>query len=208
MVAPVSEIVWTAQELSIFEIEGFEQRMSQIREKIQPKLRAIGERFSQPLSRLTSQPCYAHVAKHMRRTVNPPPETWVAFGPSARGYKQFCHYAFVVSAKAVHLRVVVKSEAPNRHELSERLRKEATQLFKETKDIALRSYWNWNFKESAPLIGNGEAFWQEAAAKLALKTGEFDVGIEFSGDSRSVNISEGDLMRAFEQLSPIHQTLR
>ena len=33
-----------------------------------------------------------HVAKHARRSVNPPIDTWVAFAPNKRGYKMLPHF--------------------------------------------------------------------------------------------------------------------
>jgi len=33
--------------------------------------------------------------------VNPPDDTWVAFGPDARGYKKHCHFKVAVSRRAV-----------------------------------------------------------------------------------------------------------
>src|SRR4029453_11001355 len=42
----------------------------------------------------------AHVAKHMRRTVNPPDDTWVAFAADKRGYKKHCHFKVAVSRGA------------------------------------------------------------------------------------------------------------
>src|ERR1051326_4685565 len=156
-VAP--ELSWGERELAIFTIEGFAERMGEIRAHVQPKLRAIGERLREPVSRLAGQPCYPHVAKHMRRTVNPPPETWVAFGPSPRGYKQFCHYAFVVSSGGVHARIIVKSEANDRAAMAERLRVAARALARSTKSAQLRNYGHWDFQGLPELITNSENFW-------------------------------------------------
>ena len=44
---------------------------------------------------------FAHVAKHMRRTVNPPDDTWVAFAADKRGYKKHCHFKVAISRGAV-----------------------------------------------------------------------------------------------------------
>jgi uncharacterized protein YktB (UPF0637 family) len=41
------------------------------------------------------------VARHARRTVNPPDDTWVAFAPDRRGYKKHCHFKVAVSRNAV-----------------------------------------------------------------------------------------------------------
>jgi uncharacterized protein YktB (UPF0637 family) len=53
------------------------------------------------VSRATGAPSYAHVARHLRRTVNPPDDTWVALGPEARGYKKAGHFKVAVSRHCV-----------------------------------------------------------------------------------------------------------
>jgi uncharacterized protein YktB (UPF0637 family) len=52
---------------------------------------------------LVDQPVFPHVAKHARRTVNPPNDTWVAFGLDKRGYKKDVHFKIAVSRHAVRL---------------------------------------------------------------------------------------------------------
>ena len=59
---------------------------------------------------LAGRPVYVHVAKHARRTVNPPPETWAAFSHEARGYKKTPHFALAVSRHGVHARLVLNGE--------------------------------------------------------------------------------------------------
>jgi uncharacterized protein YktB (UPF0637 family) len=41
------------------------------------------------------------VARHARRTVNPPHDTWVAFALDKRGYKKHCHFKIAVSRSGV-----------------------------------------------------------------------------------------------------------
>ena len=54
-----------------------------------------------PSARSLGGETFAHVARHARRTVNPPDDTWVAFGPDARGYKKHCHFKVAVSRHCV-----------------------------------------------------------------------------------------------------------
>lgn len=194
------------QELAVFTIADFSERMAAIRAAIQPKLRDLGERLREPIGRLSGQPRFPHVAKHMRRTVNPPPETWVAFGPSARGYKQFCHYAFVISSGGVHARLVVKSEAPDREQMANSLRTATRKLVKQTKALPLRAYYKWDHQNLPELIVNNEDFWHKAAEKLQLREGGFDVGFGYTANELA-KLSDAELVRAYEQLTPIYQIL-
>src|ERR671918_672531 len=61
----------------------------------------MGHRLLPAVSRATGGPAFAHVARHARRTINPPDDTWVAFGPDLRGYKKHCHFKVAVSRHCV-----------------------------------------------------------------------------------------------------------
>src|SRR5882724_7919600 len=90
-----------ATDFKVFDAPAFRARMGAIRERIRPKLEAVGHSLTPAVSRATGGDAFAHVAKHARRTVNPPDDTWVAFGPDARGYKKHCHFKVAVSRRAV-----------------------------------------------------------------------------------------------------------
>lgn len=81
-----------AKDFEVFTIEGLEPRMEALKEQIRPKLEAAGEALSPHLSKLTGEEMYVHVAKHARRTVHPPDETWVAWSSHKRGYKSHPHF--------------------------------------------------------------------------------------------------------------------
>jgi len=88
-------------DFKIFDVKGFQPRMEEIRARIRPKLEALGKSVTPGVARCAGGETFAHVAKHARRTVNPPDDTWVAFGPDARGYKKHCHFKVAVSRHCV-----------------------------------------------------------------------------------------------------------
>jgi uncharacterized protein YktB (UPF0637 family) len=92
---------FNAADFKVFEVAGFRPRMAGIRSRLRPKLEAIGHRLLPGVSRATGSPAFAHVARHARRTVNPPQDTWVAFGPDGRGYKKHPHFKVAVSRRCV-----------------------------------------------------------------------------------------------------------
>lgn len=83
---------FTDQDFDVFAIPGLEPRMEALRARIRPKLEAIGEATVPLLEQTIGEPFYVHVAKHARRTVNPPDETWVAWSTNKRGYKAYPHF--------------------------------------------------------------------------------------------------------------------
>jgi uncharacterized protein YktB (UPF0637 family) len=92
---------FTASDFKVFDIAGFTPRMDAIKTRIRPKLEAAGRDLLADVARVGGAPAFAHVAKHARRTVNPPNDTWVAFAGDKRGYKKHCHFKLAVSRGAV-----------------------------------------------------------------------------------------------------------
>jgi uncharacterized protein YktB (UPF0637 family) len=89
--------LFTESDFKVFEIDGFTGRMSAIRARIRPKLESVGRSLLPDVAHATGTEAFAHVAKHARRTVNPPDDTWVAFAPDKRGYKKHPHFKVAVS---------------------------------------------------------------------------------------------------------------
>jgi len=92
---------FVAGDFKIFDVKGFKPRMIEIRARVRPKLGAFGESLVSSVGRSVGDEVFAHVARHARRTVNPPDDTWVAFGPDARGYKKHSHFKVAVSRHCV-----------------------------------------------------------------------------------------------------------
>jgi len=85
-------IGFTQNDFDTFNIEGLEQRMSAIQERIQPKFQAIGDILIDDLSAMIGSEMHLHIARHARRTVNPPQDTWMALAGNKRGYKKHPHF--------------------------------------------------------------------------------------------------------------------
>lgn len=79
-------------DFAVFSVNGLEERMDAIKTNIHPKLVTLGEYFSHYLSEQAGESFFYHVAKHARRKVNPPNDTWVAFSTNKRGYKMLPHF--------------------------------------------------------------------------------------------------------------------
>jgi uncharacterized protein YktB (UPF0637 family) len=95
--------VFNSKDFSVFDIAGFEERMHAIRQRIAPRLETIAGQLAPEIAALVDQPVFAHVARHARRTVNAPDDTWVAFGLDKRGYKKDVHFKVAISRKCVRL---------------------------------------------------------------------------------------------------------
>src|SRR6202046_1235637 len=121
---------FTPSDFAVFRIEGFSARMQEIYARVRPKLVRLGDELAPELTRKLHLEFFPHVARHARRTANPPPETWAAFGPSPRGYKRYGYLALCISGAGLHARIVVKAEADQRTEMARGLKREADRLAK------------------------------------------------------------------------------
>ena len=119
---------FTLEDFGIFEIEGFAARMPPLRARIKPKLMQIGEVLTGRLSEVVEETLHPHVAQHLRRTVNAPVETWVAFSRSKRAYKPFVHLRCGISAEKVRVTVFVEDYADEKLLFADNLRRQAESL--------------------------------------------------------------------------------
>lgn len=83
---------FTHDDFAVFQIEGLEPRMDALIARVRPKLNELGNELAPVLSALCGEEMFPHVAKHARRTVHAPNDTWVAWGPNKRGYKALPHF--------------------------------------------------------------------------------------------------------------------
>jgi uncharacterized protein YktB (UPF0637 family) len=119
------------EDFDVFLIDGLDQRMEALKEKIRPKLEALGDYFSPVLTTLTNDEMFVHVAKHARRTVNPPKDTWVALANNPRGYKMLPHFQIGLWNTHLFIWFAVIYEAPNKQEFGVRFEKKLTKIYKE-----------------------------------------------------------------------------
>jgi len=95
----------------LFALETFEERMATLRTEATPRLWALGTALADDLALRLAAPTYVHVARHLRRHVHPPEDTWVAWSNSPRGYKSQIHFEAGVRAQGAFLRLTALPEA-------------------------------------------------------------------------------------------------
>ncbi len=83
---------FTQKDFQTFEIDGLDARMEAIKERIQPKFSMIGSALAEDVAAFSGSEMHLHIAKHARRTKNPPKDTWLAIAHDKRGYKKHPHF--------------------------------------------------------------------------------------------------------------------
>ena len=123
---------FTDEDFDVFKIDGLDERMDALKLHIRPKLEELGKYFTPELSTLTGDEMYYHVAKHARRTKNPPKDTWVAFAANPRGYKMMPHFQIGLWETHLFIWFALIYEAPNKEEFGKKLTNHTDKIFNET----------------------------------------------------------------------------
>lgn len=119
---------FVAADFAVFALPDFGSRMPSLKAQITPKLKALGEALLPALNRAGEETLYPHVAQHLRRTVNPPEETWVAFAKNRKAYKPYVHYRVAISAEKVRVLVFVEDDAVEKAAFADHLAQNAEPL--------------------------------------------------------------------------------
>jgi len=202
----MSRVGFTREDFQVFRIGGFSARMNEIYARIRPRLIRLGDHLAPELGRHLHAEFFPHVAKHARRSVNPPPETWTAFGPSPRGYKRYGYLALCISGAGLHARAVVKSDADGRLAMADEIEARSGDLEKALRGTRIARYDDWDFKilptETAASIG----LFAELSKSLRKKTGGIDVGFGWT-QADALRLDRAELLDAFRELEPLYRIL-
>lgn len=125
---------FTDTDFNVFSIEGLDHRMDALKTNIRPKLEFLGNYFAPTLSSMLGEEIYPHVAKHARRTINPPNDTWVAFATYSRGYKMLPHFQIGLWGTHLFIWFAIIYEAPRKAEFAKVLQKYSNQIYSSIPD--------------------------------------------------------------------------
>ncbi|MGN8645155.1 DUF1054 domain-containing protein [Gracilibacillus sp. HCP3S3_G5_1] len=103
-----------------FKIDGLDERMEAIQERIQPKFKRIYEEIAEDLEAFAGREMHLHIAKHARRTVNPPKDTWSAYCHNKRGYKKHPHFQVGLWDDNLFIWLAYIYELPHKSEIAEK----------------------------------------------------------------------------------------
>ncbi|GIN89749.1 UPF0637 protein [Siminovitchia terrae] len=111
---------FTKNDFQTFHIDGLDERMAAIQNRIQPKFKNIGEALTSDLSSMIGTEMFLHIARHARRTVNPPQDTWLAIANNKRGYKKHPHFQVGLFDDHAFLWLAYIYELPDKSEIAKK----------------------------------------------------------------------------------------
>lgn len=92
---------FTKESFKVFDVDGLDNRMKEIRKKIQPVFQEVHDAIIEDLNKQSGHSNEFHIAQHLRRTVHPPESTWCAFGGDKRGYKKYPHFQIQINEEFI-----------------------------------------------------------------------------------------------------------
>jgi len=197
-----------AEDFDVFAIPGLEARMAALIERVRPKLHALGDRLAPSLTLLCGEEMFPHVAKHARRTVNPPQDTWVAFANNKRGYKAHPHFQIGMWQSHLFIQFAVIYESPNKSVFAGH----ALKALDEIRSI-VPPHYVWSGDHMNPAATRHDALQPDELETLfrrlaSVKASEVLCGIHI--DRCDALLSDGEALlaraeRTFETLMPLYR---
>lgn len=206
----MSIVKWTKEDFQVFDIDGLDERMEALTTIIRPKFNELSETFTGYFNAQTGEEFFGHVAKHARRTVNPPKDSWVAFAPYKRGYKALPHFQIGLWGTHLFIVVAVIYEAPQKEEMAQRLLKNM-QVIKDLSDDYVLSGDHMQPDTISLKEARTEKLEQLLIRLRDIKKGEFLVGRRIPADEAIKMSAEQFLQLAeqtFDELLPVYETIK
>jgi uncharacterized protein YktB (UPF0637 family) len=199
---------FAAADFDVFQLEGLEARMNGIQTLIQPKFRAFGEQIVDELSRLTGREMYLHIAKHARRTVNAPKDTWLSICDNKRGYKSHPHFQLGLFDDHVFIWLALIYEVPNKKAIASAFLDQLDDVIETVPSDFMMSLDH--MKKEAQEVGEmDEAAWKTALVRFRdVGKAELLVGRHLSADDPVLKEGEKLLRYAlstYETLLPLYE---
>jgi len=202
-------LFWDKDDFDVFSTEGLENRMAALQTRIQPKFQKLGTHFADRLSAHGTDEFFPHVAKHARRTVNPPRDSWVAFAPAKRGYKAIPHFQVGLWGSHLFIILAVIYENPDKKAIAERLDRKLDVLTSLPSSYIVSGN---HMKPEAITIGDiGETGLEQLLDRLqTVKKAEFLVGRHLPRED-AVKLSTEKFMEfaeeTFDRLLPVYDVV-
>lgn len=196
---------FSEKDFDVFSIEGLENRMEALRFRLSPKLEEIAYELQPAISAETGEEMYVHVAKHARRSKNPPNDTWAAIANNKRGYKKLPHFQIGLWGNNVFLWLAFIYELPDKERIAEAFLEDSDFLKSEIPDHYVLSK---DHTKNEAFAYNAENLSETLHRFRDVKKGEFLVGRRFSSDDdllKDGNAFINEAQKTFETLLPLYK---
>jgi uncharacterized protein YktB (UPF0637 family) len=202
---------FTQKDFNTFHIDGLDARMEAIRERIQPKFKALGDSLAGDLALLAGNEMHLHIAKHLRRKVHPPVDTWLAICHQKRGYKQVPHFQVGLFDDRLFIWLALIYELPNKQAIAKSYAKNLKSIRAELPDTFLLSFDHMK-KDTVCVKDLDDQAWKASLQRFGdIKKAELLIGLNINSDDPILSHGEkleGFIKETFEKLIPLYHLAR
>ncbi|MFB5660732.1 YktB family protein [Alteribacillus sp. HJP-4] len=198
---------FSQKDFETFQIDGLEDRMDAIRERIQPKFQEIGDYLTEELSMKLRKEMHLHIAQHARRSKNPPNDTWLGIADDKRGYKKHPHFQVGLFDDHVFLWLAFIYELPHKSEIAKSFLENRNKIERLPKKFVI-SPDHMNKNAYTLKDTQGEDLVEVLERFRDVKKGEFLIGRHIMHDDPLLQDGEAFLLEAkktFEKLIPLYR---
>lgn len=199
---------FTAEDFDVFAVPGLEARMGALIERVRPKLEVLGAELVPFVSAICGEEMFVHVAKHARRKVNPPIDTWVAWAANKRGYKALPHFEVGMFESHLFIIFAIIYESPNKTIFADNLEKKLSSV---RSKLPKNYYWSTDHMNPNGISHadmDKESFSALIAKLKQVKKAEVMCGLSIPREKVST-MNGGELIRTvqetFETLLPLYR---
>lgn len=199
----MTRVGFEQKDFDTFLIEGLPERMKAIKTKIQPKFQKIGSELTDYLEAKLGNEMYLHIARHARRTVNPPQDTWLAVCDNKRGYKKHPHFQVGLFDDHLFIWLALIYELDFKTEIARNF----MENFEDIKTLPAHFSISLNhMKKDSKTIETLE--FDDLKRFYNVKSAEFLVGLQLS--SSDIRVKDGDqlmgiIQNTVDQLIPFYR---
>lgn len=194
------------QDFELFSIEGLEDRMNIIRNKIQPVFQDLGDTYAPMIQDEIGYPMQFHIAQHRRRTSNPPESTWCAIGGDVRGYKKYPHLQIGINEDHIFIFISIIDNPLYEIEMGKALLSSPENLNSLTEQFVLSG----DHTKSKIEPVSEEKMIEKLNRLLKVKKGEFLIGRVIERDSdllENIEAQNNYIKQTINQLIPLYRQL-
>jgi len=170
-------------------------RLSLIKTNLDPKFEVFGSKLQKWLEEEYQQQFFLKIAKHQRRTKNPPPDTWLAINQDKKGYKKTPHVEFGLWPDRYFITFSLLADIRNRSAYYPILKKYQAQLMAEG--------WGVSNDHTSSLLKPASELPNVIAHYEKVKSSDLVIGFELTVTDPIVQAANYDQLLAdkFQQIS-------
>lgn len=176
--------MFSQKDFQVFQDDTLTGRLDLIKEKIDPSFQKIGDELLSALEKEYQEQFYMKIAKHQRRTKNPPPDTWLAISQDKRGYKKNPHVELGLWPDRYFVTFSLLADAYDR--------KDFYPKFQNISEEIVNSQWGVSNDHTSPEMKSSENYPQVLKRYMSVKSSDLVIGYNLMNNSDVVQKGDYD----------------